>query len=164
MGRNRNAHPLSCGWRPQVRAELNAEGRDLVMWVNELGHIGLDKAASKAKERQRRRQEQPPGACPWPVLGDPRDDIDTETANRIFNSLHGFLDMSLRCPAHAPASRTHGCVLMPVLDGGIAYAWREAAAGAQQLLRGLRAEGGAMRLGLSVCLQVRPLESLWGLA
>ncbi len=159
IGRNRNARPATCvqplsGWRPQVRAELNAEGRDLVMWVDALGHIGRDKAPAKARERQRRQQEQPPDAN-GPARGNPRDDIDIDTANRVLNQLHGWIDLSIRNPAHAIAERTNGCVLRPVQNGGATHAWKEAAAGAQRLLRGLRAEGGAMRLGLSVRLQVR---------
>ncbi len=145
----------------QVRAELNAEGRDLVIWVDRLGRIGLDEAAAKAREHQRRQQEHHQGAN-LPARGHPDDDMDIETANSVLSKLQLCIHMFLRRPMYATVERPNGCVVAPAPDSAGPRAWEAAAAAALQLLRGLRAEGGALRLGLSVRLQVRPFGGLWG--
>ncbi len=139
-----------------MRAELNAEGRDLVMWVDALGRIGRDEAAAKAREHQRRQQERHQGAN-GPARGHPDDEMDIDAANNVLRNLQLGIHMCLRRPMYAIAERPNGCVLAPAPDSAGPRAWEAAAAAALQLLRGLRVEGGALRLGVSVRLQVRPL-------
>lgn len=131
------------------------------MWVHRLGRIGLDEAAAKAREHRRRQQEHRQGAS-GPARGHPDDDMDIDAVGSVLSKLQKGINVCLRQPMYAMAERPNGYVVTPVPDSTGSKVWGTAAAAALQLLRGLRVEGGAARLGLSVRLQVSPLESLWG--